>query len=526
VAAPIRAGLLPHNEFGLRFWDALFGSVAFLYVFAIGSLLAGPICGAMAVLMLFVHWPLLIDHGLRTNNMEGSLFLCYCGGVYHLLGWARTTTTRRIWHALAAGLYFVLGFMTKFVAALFLPAVLGLAVLMFRSTRARLAADWRLWAFVAGLAVALIGPWFVYAQVQFGALLWHIMLAEHVFVRFTTALSQTHVHPWSYYFIRMAEEFSRSGLAWLVPLGLVVLLVQTVRRRWFEGAVVFLWATVPIALISVGSSKLYHYAYPFLPPLAIAAGYVVALAWMLAPVLVRKILAGAEDLIARFAPPVGALASRRWIWTSGTVVIWLATFMIVAALAFGQVKVGIGRTVLFKSSRMLRPLAVIILAGVLTRRSARVAPLVVGLTIAWWMPVPVYEDTVRELLVQRHPLRDVSECIRRVEANVGAGTPPGLYVDTDSSMWHPIYYYFRRIQPWTRQETPSPERLERELHDTTSMRPSLVQELRYRDYMHGPTAVRPNQGISPPLVSLLEYELLLPGPYGVCSPEAALHASP
>jgi hypothetical protein len=24
----------------------------------------------------------------------------------------------------------------------------------------------------------------------------------------------------------------------------------------------------------------------------------------------------------------------------------------------------------------------------------------------------------------------------------------------------------------------------------------------------------------------LEYELLLPGPYGVCSPEAALHASP
>ena len=25
VAAPIRAGLLPHDEFGLRFWDAVFG---------------------------------------------------------------------------------------------------------------------------------------------------------------------------------------------------------------------------------------------------------------------------------------------------------------------------------------------------------------------------------------------------------------------------------------------------------------------------------------------------------------------
>src|SRR5262245_15148594 len=31
VAAPIRFGLLPHDEFGLRFWDAVFASLAFLY---------------------------------------------------------------------------------------------------------------------------------------------------------------------------------------------------------------------------------------------------------------------------------------------------------------------------------------------------------------------------------------------------------------------------------------------------------------------------------------------------------------
>ena len=81
VAAPIRAGVLPHDEFGLRFWDGLFGGAAFLYVFAIGSLLAGPVCGALGVLLLFVHWPLLLDHGLRTNSMEWPLFLSYCGGV-------------------------------------------------------------------------------------------------------------------------------------------------------------------------------------------------------------------------------------------------------------------------------------------------------------------------------------------------------------------------------------------------------------------------------------------------------------
>ena len=87
VAAPIRLGLLPDNEFGLRFWDALFGAVAFVYVFLIGCRLIGPACGAIAVLVLFVHQPLLIEHGLRSNNMEGPLFLAYCGGMFHFLAW-------------------------------------------------------------------------------------------------------------------------------------------------------------------------------------------------------------------------------------------------------------------------------------------------------------------------------------------------------------------------------------------------------------------------------------------------------
>src|SRR6185436_8454504 len=76
---------LPHDEFGLRFWDAVFGGVSFLYVFLIGSLLAGPVCGGVAVLLLFVHGPLLFQHGLRTNNMEAALLLSYCGGIYHFL---------------------------------------------------------------------------------------------------------------------------------------------------------------------------------------------------------------------------------------------------------------------------------------------------------------------------------------------------------------------------------------------------------------------------------------------------------
>ena len=77
VAAPIKAGLLPDDELGFRFLDALMGGVAFLYVFAIGYRLAGPVCGLVAVLLLFVHEPLLFDHGIRGNNMEAPLLLAY-----------------------------------------------------------------------------------------------------------------------------------------------------------------------------------------------------------------------------------------------------------------------------------------------------------------------------------------------------------------------------------------------------------------------------------------------------------------
>jgi hypothetical protein len=337
-------------------------------------------------------------------------------------------------------------------------------------------------------------------------------------------LNQAHVHPWHYYLGMMAEGFSRSGLQWLIPIGMLVLVVQTLRRRWFEGAVVVLWGTVPLALISAGSSKLYHYAYPFLPPLTIAAGYLVALILMLAPVLLRKILEHGEDLVSRLVPRLDKLGRQPVIRGIGTGVIWLAAGLAVGALLFGVVRVGAGNLQLFKSSGIIRPLAAIVMAGVLIRRSALVAPLIVALTVLWWMPVSVYESTIRQLRVEKHPLRDASECLRQVEARREGSGPAGLYVDTDSSMWHPIYYYFRRVRPWTRQATPAPEILDRNLHDAAALRPSLVQEDRYRGYLHGAEASRFSGGPSPPMISMFEYVLLLPGPYSSCSTEAKLQA--
>lgn len=525
VAAPIRAGLLPHDEFGLRFWDALFGALGFAYVFAIGCRLAGPVCGGIAVLALFVHAPLLFEHGLRTNSMEGPLFLAYCGGVYHFLQWGGARETRRGRHAMAVGLYFVLGFLTKFVAAIFLPAVLGLGALLVPPVRQRLWHDRRRWLRVSGVALLLIAPWFIYAQIVFGSLVWHTMLAEHVYARFTTSLNPEHIHPWSFYLTSMWEGFVAAKLQWFAVGGVVTLVVQTVRRRWFDGAVVLIWAILPLLLISLGSSKLYHYAYPFLPPMALAIGYPFALAMMLLPGLLRRVLAAVEDGMSRASSRWSAAVSRPSALSLSTVVIWLAAAIGIWTLLFGQARLEIGRMVLFKSSGLVRPIVVILLAATLVRRSASIAALVVALSLAWWLPIPDYHEMLDRLTEQRHPLRDAAACIQRVERQEAPAAPPGLYVDTDSSMWHPIYYYFRRLQPWTRQETPSPERLAARLRDPALIGPSLVQELRYRDYLAGPSGDLFRQGGTPPMIGLFEYALLLPGPYRACSPEASLRAS-
>lgn len=533
VAAPIRAGLLPHDEFGLRFWDALFGAIAFAYVFAIGSRLAGPVCGAVATMVLFVHWPLMFEHGLRSNSMEGPLVLAYCGGIYHFLSWGGRRESRRGVHALAVGLYFVLGFMTKFVAIVFLPAVIGLGSLLVAPVRQRLWHDWRRLAAVLGVALLLIAPWFLYAQLQFGSLLWETMLGEHVYVRFTAGMIPAHVQAWDYYLTTGWEKFSIAGVQWFVPLGLAVLALQSVRRRWFEGLVILLWAVMPLAAISFGSSKLYHYTYPFLPPVALAMGYVAALVMMLGPPLLTRMLNRVDDLVMPPLARVVALTSGSAFRTAVSVLFWAATILAVWTLVFGQVRLAFGGTTLFKSSGMVRPLIIVVLAGMVSRQGQRAAMVTMALLVAWVLPIEPYRAVVHQLTVQKHPLRNAASCIQRVESASG-GAPRGMFIDAEqgrwleglNNNWHPMYYYFRRIQPWTIQNAPLAASLERALHDPQEMRPAIVQDARYRSYLDGAEGDALRRGGSPPIIGFFGYSLLLPGPYRTCSPEAGLLATP
>ena len=50
------------------------------------------------------------------------------------------------------------------------------------------------------------------------------------------------------------------------------------RGRWPAGIPTLLWILLPVSILSLGTSKLLHYAYPFVAPIGLFGGYCLAVA--------------------------------------------------------------------------------------------------------------------------------------------------------------------------------------------------------------------------------------------------------
>jgi len=356
VAAPMAAGVVRPDELGMRVWDALFGAISFVYVFLLGRSLGGVVCGGTAVLVLFSLPSLVFEHGLRSNNMEASLLLAYSGGLYHFARWLQSSS-RSVRHAAAVVAYFVLGFMTKFVAAFFLPMICGAALLMTPGGWRHLCSSWRDWRWPAVAAAAISAPWFLYQTQQFGAHFWRVIFGAHVYTRMTGFLDPQHLHPWNAYFLWTWRDFSMAGASWLGAAGLARLAAGAWTGRPPLSRMILLWWALPFVLISLGTSKIFHYAYPFLPPLAIGAGWIVAdvARWIdgrlagAVPALASRLTTFPETMRARMP----AVISRVLV----TCAVLLLGIAIWTAMA-GRLEWTVGGDTLITNSSIVRPILV------------------------------------------------------------------------------------------------------------------------------------------------------------------------
>ena len=535
VAGPIAAGWLPANEFGERFVDALFGSLAFLYVFGIGRKLGGPVAGLASVMLLFVHSELLFAHGLRTNNMEASVLLAYCGGVYHFLAW-RSVNPDVKRHIYGMALFFVLGFMTKFVAALFLPVVLVLAAAASRQDRVRVYRDWPVFVLAASLATALIVPWFVYQYQREGDAFIKVIFGEHVMKRLTAYLDPTHLHPWHYYLTEIWRSLGANGIQTLTVVGALMLAWRTFAGRSTETLVVLLWFCVPIGVISTTTSKLYHYAYPFLPPVALAGGIVVAgLAALLYRVLMQPVAAFDRARRGIIGP---LLDTSAWQVTAT-----LSAFgaLLVAAMTYAYDRVWIAAgPVTVRNSSLLKPAVAGVALLITGAPAACVRAALVSALLLIVIPVQAYHRNVAQTKEHSSPYRNVRDCLRPiVDEVVASGKPaPGVWVEP-GPLSHNPFFYLRGLGPWQRRDHASNQTVVMHLVVPQYYRPVMLTPDRYDDvfrWMANDRAAALGRasiltGVDIPtletsmdttilgLARLENAMLVMPGPYSSCGTE-------
>jgi 4-amino-4-deoxy-L-arabinose transferase-like glycosyltransferase len=481
VAGGMRLGLLPAGDAGMRGLDALAAAVMFLYLYAIGCRLGGPIAGVVSALALFSFDDILVEHGLRSNNMEAALVLAYTAAFYHALRWAEAESAgvpaAQTWgggaewrgrHAYAIAGWFVLGFLTKFVAALFLPLVVVLTIASRPAGLRDLLGAWRTWLAPIGVALVLIAPWFIYQTVHAGREFWTILLTAHVLQRFAGVLHPEHLHPWYYYASWLWQELGREGLRVTWVAGLAALAWRGLAQGEWRVRAVLLWWAVPFVLISAGTSKLFHYAYPFLPPLALGVGLAVALG-------------------------LGALASAHWsrLWgwpgvsTLGstgpalarvlTVVGGVAFLLGAWAVMVGPVTLQVGGVRLFRSAILWRPALIGAVLWLLAGQGSRVLrPL--GALLSVWLLFPTpYSKQLAFLMRTDHPLRTMQTCAREV-ASIG-GLAPGVF-HASGDLHHAYYFYLRHLG-WTPWHTATPAELQRRLEMPGQQTPVILGRADY-----------------------------------------------
>ncbi len=293
--------------------------------------------------------------------------------------------------------------------------------------------------------------------------------------------------------------------------GVVILVAHTVRDRRREAILVLTWFAVPILLISIGSSKIHHYVYPFLPSLALAAGYGVDWLLTFGRDYVVSAMAVVQQRAGRVVPSSSGL---RYVLITVAV---LATVLAAATFIMGTIEWKVGETRLFRNSHVGRPLAVAMVLAVIAGRGALAArALWPALLMAAVIPVNRYENMWKRALTRDYRLRAARECLTRVQqAERAAGRPGrGVYSIGEHRWFVHSYYYYLRDLGWEAVPDVDTGAVDAAIMTPGQQRPVLTDDQVFH-------AIRSRYtDVAVPRLPLPTALLLMPGPYGECDSSA------
>lgn len=247
------------NEFCSRIVSALAGIVLVGLTAVIGRRLYGATVGILSGLVLITGSEFLFRARFGTTDVLLTLFTFLAIYAYLRLQEGNDRWWYLVWFAAA------LAVMTKGAAAVIVPAVLGLSVLV----DGRMSVVFRARRFWEGSAIAflIVAPWHIAMHAKYGSLFWRNYIGIHVVSRAVAPLSTYYSEGRPFYLSVLQAEF----FPWffLVPFALAIALLGLLRKEVPQSRILLLELALVFGLYSIVRTKFPWYITPLYPALAI-----------------------------------------------------------------------------------------------------------------------------------------------------------------------------------------------------------------------------------------------------------------
>jgi hypothetical protein len=260
------------------------------------------------------------------------------------------------------------------------------------------------------------------------------------------------------------------------------------------------------------SSKLFHYAYPFLPPFALAGGVALAAPIDLLRQPLERLAVRLEGL--RLRGDGGLLRRPAFRYTALTIA-GLALLVAAIALVFGSTRITLFGITL-RNSSVVRPLAIAVAAAALAR-AWRHALTIAPVALLSLLPLAGARETLLLAARPGHALRALGDCARPLAAD--GRIAGGAYGVSELGTPHSYYYYFLPTGEWVEPVTDW-ALIEQAIREPGAQRPIVLSHNAYMELAFALT--RDSRPMPPAIRTPPGWVVLLPGPLGACADAAVL----
>ncbi len=305
-----------------------------------------------------------------------------------------------------------------------------------------------------------------------------------------------------------------TGSRFVYAAAVVALLVKAWQGRPWQMRLLLIWWLLPFVLISMGSSKLFHYAYPFLPPIALSAGW-------LSDVAMRGARGASGQVVANKLERLQLSTRSRSAAAVRPILVTLAILAIVIAVATavsGQLVWRVGDVKVLQNSSTVRPLLIGALLMTLSSRAAVSVQILMAMLLAVLLPVSTYAMKAARANSVDYRLRSLRYCAARVhETNPSAAA--GVYNAARGHTNHSHYYYLYRLGPWIEPERADPEDIRRRFFQPDRQAPVLMTTSVYNAWRQQIGSASAGQTL-PPAAVIGDIVVVTPGAYQTCAAAA------